>query len=149
MIASPTARPPAARSAALLVFVFLGSVYLLTLGGHTSSPDEENMYYVARSLAEHGGLDVPQGPQQATSTAPMRGVDGRYYAPYGIVPSAMAAPLYLIGGTLAGLLPYRYYDAVTRVFVTLVDPLVTVATAAILLVFALLLCSSLVDERGI
>src|SRR5690349_4961896 len=59
--AGPPAAPRFERhlaSPALLLGIFLACLYLLTMGGHLDSPDEELMFQVTRSLAERGSMDI-------------------------------------------------------------------------------------------
>src|SRR5437764_660461 len=43
---------------AFLLGVFFLSLYLLTMGGHFDSPDEELMFLTTRSLVERGAVDI-------------------------------------------------------------------------------------------
>ncbi|KPL06920.1 hypothetical protein AMJ85_10090 [candidate division BRC1 bacterium SM23_51] len=89
----------AKRPAAALFLAFLG-LYLLTMGGHLYSPDEEILFLTTRSLADHRSLAIePSEPMQGFATR--RGVDGREYGQYGIGQPLLAIPFYLLGGTLA------------------------------------------------
>src|SRR5579871_3085686 len=50
-----TSAPFAPKRVALLLGVFFLSLFALTMSGHFTSPDEEIMYQVSRSMAElHG-----------------------------------------------------------------------------------------------
>src|ERR1700680_1175079 len=62
---------------AVILGVFFLSLYLLTMGGHLDSPDEELMFQVTRSLAERGSMEITKSvlPQGLT----LGGVDGRSY----------------------------------------------------------------------
>src|ERR1700726_3977916 len=50
----------------LVLGVFFLSLYLLTMGGHLDSPDEELMFQVTRSLVERGSMDIDRAavPEQ-------------------------------------------------------------------------------------
>src|ERR1051326_3576887 len=43
---------------ALVLGLFFLCLYLLTMGGHLDSPDEELMFQVTRSLAERGSMEI-------------------------------------------------------------------------------------------
>jgi len=67
------------------------------MGGHTSSPDEESLVLVAESLVERGRLHVPEARAE-TSAGLATAVDGRRYAPYGVLPSVLLVP-FVVSGT--------------------------------------------------
>ena len=119
----------------LLVGVFFLSLYLLTSGGHTSSPDEESMYFVTQSMVSHFGLDVPVGTG-TTGAQAVLGVDGKEYAPYGLVPSIMAVPFYLFGAEVGRLAPSPFDDYIKRLFVCFLDSFVTAATCCLVFLFS-------------
>src|SRR5690349_7184655 len=91
---------PATGKIALAIGVFFACLYLLTMSGHTSSSDEEMIYYVARSLADHQGLDVPFS-ETSTTGLPIPSPGGKYYSPTGLVPSVMALPFIVVGDRVA------------------------------------------------
>jgi len=82
--------------AALLFLVFL-ALYLLTMGGHLYSPDEEILFRTTQSLVERRSLAI----EQMQGFATRRGEDGREYAQYGIGQPLLAIPFYLLGCRLA------------------------------------------------
>src|SRR5579884_4467530 len=92
----------------LLLGALCLSVYLLTMGGHLDSPDEELMFQVTRSLAEHGSLSI-NAPDLAEQLAEI-GVNGHIYVPYSPVASIMSVPFYAVGTGLGWLLPPRYAE---------------------------------------
>jgi hypothetical protein len=114
---------------ALVLGVFLVCLYLLTMGGHLDSPDEELMFQVTRSLAERGSMDIGTAvsPEQLAQT----GVDGRQYTHYGPVTSVLGVPFYDVGRAVASLMPPRYTDVVERFAVGLRDPLVSAAACVV------------------
>jgi hypothetical protein len=63
-------------------------VYVTTAGGTMATGDGVAMLEAARSLIDRGALDVPP----AQSSAAWRGVDGRYYTPFGIGQSLFDVP---------------------------------------------------------
>ncbi|GEM_PF-180243 len=84
---------PRIRLLAGLYLLFL-SVYLLTAAGHFFSTDHVATYFTAQSLVEHGTLAI----RPILDT--VRGVDGRYYATFGIGQSLVSIPLYVLGSAV-------------------------------------------------
>ncbi|HZQ10223.1 MAG TPA: hypothetical protein VFD70_26835, partial [Anaerolineae bacterium] len=115
------------------VFVFFLALYLLTAGGHTYSTDEESMFFVTAAMARRGGFDTPS-MQEAPVSAPMRGIDGKLYAPYGLLPSALALPFYHVGAIVSSFLPRIYQGYFLRFAITFfLNPFFTALTAVLLL----------------
>jgi hypothetical protein len=96
-------------------------MYLLTMGGHLDSPDEELMFQVTRSLAERGSMEISASVLPLGLT--LGGVDGRSYVPYGPVSSVLSVPFFELGVALAAPLPRRFAEVVARFAVGLRDPL--------------------------
>ena len=116
-------RPRPQPRPALILGVFFLSLYLLTMGGHLDSPDEELMFQVTRSLAERGSMDISDTGVAEPLT--LTGTDGRTYVPYSPVSSVLSVPLYKVGQGLAAVLPRRYSDVATRFAVGLRDPIIS------------------------
>ncbi len=87
------------RTAVILFLTFLG-LYLLTMGGHLYSPDEEILFQMTRAIAERGSLAVER-PKEMPPFAVRVGVDGREYGQYGIGQPLLAVPFYWLGRMLA------------------------------------------------
>jgi hypothetical protein len=117
-----------------LVGVFFLSLYVLTMGGHTSSSDEETIYYVTKSLADHGGFEASGYPETPPLNG-MRGTDGQFYGHTGILPSIMAVPFYLLGDLLSHGFGPEFQPYVTRLFVGMRDPVVTALTCWLVFMF--------------
>lgn len=115
--------------AGVALFLFLASFFVLTSGGHTYSYDEETMFALTQSLVERGTFEIPACSECGVLRAdPAPG--GRNYSRYGVLPSLLAVPFYLVGRALADQdEPARW--VLTRMFATLIDPLATAATAAL------------------
>ena len=101
------------------------------MGGHTSSPDEEGMFYVADSIVTAGCFVVPSDENQ-TVPGLKRGVDGRLYTPSGIATSAMLVPFVALGHFIGDGAPVQYRPFVIRLSANLLDPIVTALTGVIL-----------------
>jgi hypothetical protein len=118
----------------LAVFLLLAGVYLLTMSGHTYSPDEETMLAVTRALLASGSPALPDDGAPLSALRP--GLDGGRYSPYGALPSLLALPLQALGGLVAPL-GAPAADYLSRFLVTALNGPVTAATAALLAAWAL------------
>lgn len=111
------------------IFLLLCGFYLLTMSGHTYSPDEETMLAVTRGLIER--RDVAVVVEDGAPVAALRpGRDGGRYSPYGVLPSLLAVPPHLLGRLIAPAGPPA--DYATRFAVTALNAPLTAATAALL-----------------
>jgi hypothetical protein len=116
---------------------FFLCLYLLTMGGHLDSPDEEVMFQVTRSLAEHGTLSVAatNGLDITPPGVVTAGV-GDVYTHYGVVSSLLSVPFYEFGRGMAAFLPARYTDVVERFAVGLRNSLISAGTCVVLFAVA-------------
>src|ERR1700680_3456372 len=119
---------------AVILGVFFLSLYLLTMGGHLDSPDEELMFQVTRSLAERGSMDISDTGVAEHLT--LTGADGRTYVPYSPVASVISMPFYKVGQGLAAVLPMRYSEVTTRFAVGLRDPLISALAGVVFFMLA-------------
>lgn len=87
------------------LFLWFLAFYLLSTSGHIYTPDGVLMYLVTEGLVERGDPAMPaeEDAWPFWHTAP--GQDGRRYAIYGLGPSLLAVPFYLVGSWLAGVCP--------------------------------------------
>jgi hypothetical protein len=83
-----------------LLLLVLG-LYLLTMSGHTYSPDEETMLETSRALVTKGTWAIPP----SHSLVQTRGVDGNTYSQYGPAQSLAVAPWTAAGLLVGGLFP--------------------------------------------
>jgi len=93
--------PRKVSHAGRLVFLLSLCLYLTTAGG--SMATDIMTYEVTKSIVERGSVAMSY---DVFGMAAHRGVDGRYYAPYGIGHALYGVPFYLAGTTaerLAGL----------------------------------------------
>ena len=93
-----TVIPPSAanaRRAGLLVFAFSLSLYVATSGG--SMATDTMSYEVAKNIVEHGSVAMSYNIHDMEAH---RGIDGRYYSPYGIGHPIYGIPFYLVGRTV-------------------------------------------------
>lgn len=126
---------PRTEQLPLAIFLLLSGFYLLTMSGHTYSPDEETMVAVTRGLASGAGVAVVV-PKGAPVAALRPGLEGLSYSPYGVLPSLLSLPLYALG-TLAASLGAPALDYATRLAIGAFNGIVTAATAAVLAGWAL------------
>jgi hypothetical protein len=126
--------PFAPRRVVLLLGAFFLALYALTMSGHFTSPDEEIMYQVARSMAELRGFGI--GGAGGSTFLAVPGADGALYGPYGVVPSALGVPAYLVGRSVAAALPPRYAEVVPRFFFAMDDAVLSALTCVLVYLFA-------------
>ena len=78
-----------------MVFWLCFAWYVFTASGHTYSPDEETMYAVTRAIIHTGQVNIVTDGSEAMAS--LRSSPIGAVAPYGILPSLLAIPFYLIG----------------------------------------------------
>ena len=78
-----------------MVFWLCCAWYVFTASGHTYSPDEETMYAVTRAIIHTGQVNIVTDGSEAMAS--LRSSPIGAVAPYGILPSLLAIPFYLIG----------------------------------------------------
>lgn len=129
-----------AKYPAVWVFVFLFSLYFLTVSGELASSDGEIMYQTTERLALHGALDVQPDPG-LPSIVP--GVDGKYYSKYGLGQPLLSVVLYQAGRVFHRIFfPEAYSIDLRHFLVSILNVLVTPATAVLVFLFARRLYSS-------
>ena len=87
------ARAPRHGSRSMAVWLALG-VYFFTAGGSLTTTDAVVTFDVTRSIVERGNhrhVGQPAGP------GGLRGADGRYYSPFGVLQSIYNIPFYVAG----------------------------------------------------
>lgn len=128
-----------ARAVGRWLFAFTLSAYLATAGG--SMATDPMSYEVARSLVEHGSVALSY---QVLGLEAHRGIDGRYYAPYGIGHALYNVPFYLVGRALERWtgLDVRKPEAVRKAVVVLGSAVAAAATVWVTFLFAHTVVSS-------
>ena len=91
-VTSPTS---SSKKTGRLVFVFTLCVYVLTTGG--SMATDIMTYEVAKNMVERRSVAMSYN---LFGMEAHRGVDGQYYAPYGIGHALYSVPFYLVGRTV-------------------------------------------------
>ena len=102
-----TDMPPARHLIGVWLVVFV--CYMLTLGGHLFSPDDEMQFRTSEALVTSGTLAV--APLGGFAFASRTGLDGREYAQYGIGQPILAMPFVFVG-----LLLQDHLDAYKALF---------------------------------
>ena len=103
---------------ALGLFVLLALFYLLTLGGHLYSPDEEILFRTTEALTTRASLAIEPLAGFATRPPAVARGDGREFAQYGIGQPILAVPFYWLGVFTGHLAPEKtWLDLQERMFV--------------------------------
>jgi hypothetical protein len=103
---------------ALGLFLLLALLYLLTLGGHLYSPDEEILFRTTEALTTRGCLAIEPLAGFATRPPAVARGDGREFAQYGIGQPILAIPFYRLGVLIGHLAPDKtWLDLQERMFV--------------------------------
>lgn len=100
----------------LALFIFLFSLYLLTASGHTYSPDEEAILYVAQSFVTRGDFNIPN-PNQYPVVGGQRGIAGKIYSGTGMLTSMLVVPFFVVGDLAARAFDPRWQPYVVRFLV--------------------------------
>jgi hypothetical protein len=118
------------------VFVATLLVYVATAGGSLTSSDAVVAFDVTKNLCEHGSLAYSG---ELLGMDAHRGVDGRYYAPFGVAQSVYNIPFYLAGRSAQRLLGVRLgrADSVPKAAVSLGGTVVAAACVALTWLLAL------------
>ena len=127
------------RTDALLVFLLTLVLYLATTGG--SMATDIMSYEVAKNIVEHGSVAMSFNVHDMEAH---RGVDGRYYSPYGLGHPVYAAPFYLAGRVAeqATGLNVGKPEALRKAFFVLGNAFAAAATVWLTFLFALRLGGS-------
>ena len=118
----------------LSLYLFVAAVYLLSASGRLGLSDGFAMFNVARSMVNERSLSAepcdPLLPGHPTHC--VLGVDGRYYAGFGLVSSLLAAPSVFCAQRVAVLLHVSglaISKVAVAIFTALVSPLACVVLA--------------------
>lgn len=122
--------------AAVSLFLFLLSLYLLTMGGHTYAPDDESMFYVTESMVRRGEFDIPHFDEYPTVSG-WYGIDGKTFTGSGIAQSVAAIPFYIAGLQAAELFSAPFQGVILRLVVNTMNPLVSALLGVVLFAFAI------------
>ncbi|PZR98496.1 MAG: hypothetical protein DLM69_08610 [Candidatus Chloroheliales bacterium] len=115
------------------LFLTLAAFFVLTMGGHTYSRDEETMFVTSEALARNAHFTLPSGLPVVDT---IKLSDGSEVSKYGPLKSLLQLPLYWLGNAIAGGYPDGQHGFITRLYVSIFNPLVQAAIAALLFLFA-------------
>jgi len=131
----------ASRRTFVSIFMFLSSFYFLFASLHVGSGDGVVMYQVTRALVEtrsfaipppspgtvvvdHWGEPIPPDKLRRGGQYGAWGIDGRYYAQYGVGQSLLAVPFYVLGRWIYQQTQWGTADFASRVGVMFLNPLI-------------------------
>ncbi|MCC7165200.1 MAG: hypothetical protein IT331_22060 [Anaerolineae bacterium] len=122
--------------AAVSLFLFLLTIYLLTMGGHTYAPDDESMFYVTESMVRRGEFDIPNFAEYPTVSG-WYGVEGKTFTGSGIAQSVAAIPFYVAGAQVAEWFTPPFEGVILRLAVNTMNPLISALLGVVLFAFAI------------
>ena len=116
------------RRVATLVLATAWCVYVGSAGGTLATGDAVAMFEAAKSLIDHGTLEVPA----SQSSELWRGTDGRYYTPFGIAQSLYDVPFIVAGRRASSWLGVDLgdSDALPKAFVAVASTIPAAVAAA-------------------
>ncbi len=118
------------------LFLLLASIYALTAGGHTSSPDEEGILAQARAIASGTStLAVDATNESVTSRRILD--DGRAAGASNLGPSVAALPLLGVGSLAGRATPPEKRVVVENLMALFTNSIVTASTGVVLFFLAM------------
>lgn len=115
------------RTPGLQVFVFFAAIYLLTMGGHLYSADDEIKAMITEAIIERHSVALPV-VDMAYMTV---GRGGQSYSPFPVGASITMIPFYMTGRLLSNLMPGLPRTLVMEFCYGLMNPLVTAIGCAV------------------
>ncbi|MBM3263923.1 MAG: glycosyltransferase family 39 protein [candidate division Zixibacteria bacterium] len=106
---------------ALYVFTCFSALYLLTMGGHLYSSDDEVKALIAEALVERQSVTLPAFDMAYMTV----GRDGQSYSPFPVGASITMIPFYIAGRFVADVFPSFPRPFVVEFCYGLMNPLVT------------------------
>jgi hypothetical protein len=128
---SPPTRRRGEWRRTLALFLCFAGFYLLTTSGHFYAVDEETLYVLTESIGLHGTFAVPRGAWGLV-LSPQSPAPGPAYSIFPPGQPFVALPLLWLGALVAPAFPADQGGYVLRFFVSLLNPIVTAATVALL-----------------
>ncbi|MBT5877395.1 MAG: phospholipid carrier-dependent glycosyltransferase [Candidatus Latescibacteria bacterium] len=119
----------------ILLFTFCLSVYLLTMGGHLYSADNEIKGMIAEGIVERHSVSLPKTNMMYMTP----GRDGLSYSYFALGSSLTMIPFYLIGDAASALAPQIPRSIILEFCYSFINSLVTALTCTVLF----LICRSL------
>lgn len=105
------------------LFALALGVYALTAGGSLTTSDAVQSFDLTRNIVEAGSMALSDNVAGAEA---LRGRDGRFYSPFGILPSLFHVPFYLAGRAAVAMTGLRLGkpDTVPKAAVAMAQTLV-------------------------
>ena len=134
--------PSSSKKIGRLVFLFTLCVYAMTAGG--SMATDIMTYEVTKSMVERQSVTMPYN---LFGMEAHRGVDGEYYAPYGIGHALYSVPFYVVGRTVESVLGGQIgrSDSLRKAAVAAGSTVVAAASVWLVFSFAWALSGNLVS----
>jgi hypothetical protein len=85
----------------LRIFLLFFLLYIIIMGGHLYSPDEEILFRMTESIACRASISITP----LEGFASKKGADGKEYAQYGIGQPLLAVPFYYFGKIIYNIFP--------------------------------------------
>lgn len=126
---------PRVRNPALALMLFVLGAYLLTMSGHTYSPDEETMLETARQLVTHGSWAIPS----SHALVEVPGAGGKIYSQYGPGQAFAAVPWVGVGLLVGNLFPKNEQGFPLRLILASYNALIAAGIAGLLAAWGMLL----------
>lgn len=134
------ARARHGRRVGLLLAVWIALFYMFTAGGSLTTTDALVTYELTRQMVEHGTVALPGNMLGHDAH---RGIDGRYYSPFGIAQSVVNVPFFLAGRGVERLgLRVGTADSLTKAAVAMGNTIVMAATIWLVYLFGATLTGS-------
>ncbi|MBK5296517.1 MAG: glycosyltransferase family 39 protein [Vicinamibacteria bacterium] len=128
------------RRAGRLLFAWIALFYVFTAGGSLTTTDAVVTYELTRQMVDHGSIALPGN---MLGSEAHRGVDGRYYSPFGIAQSVVNVPFLLAARGLERLgLRIGPSDTLEKAAVAMGNTLVMATTIWVVYLFGWRLADS-------
>ncbi|MBU1869141.1 MAG: hypothetical protein KJ818_01605, partial [Candidatus Omnitrophica bacterium] len=125
------------KNISLIIFIFFLSLYTLTMSGYIGNVDGEAMYNLTKNmLIKH---DFSIEPGFIREVLGKVGIDGKFYAFYGVAQSLLAIPFYITGKFISEFFPFSTREFVTRLSVVYLNVIITALWVMLIFKFSLLL----------
>lgn len=117
------------------LFLFMLTIYLITMAGHFYTTDEEMHYRLIESMVERQTFSIEMNPDEEWAKwNTVKGIDGKLYSKSGIGQSIGAIPFYLLGKGIS--LIFRIpTNRFMRLSVSFFNQFVTAILSAIMFLF--------------
>ena len=137
---SRNARPRRGRRVGRLLLAWIALFYVFTAGGSLTTTDALVTYELTRQMVDHGSIALPGN---MLGSEAHRGVDGRYYSPFGIAQSVVNVPFYLAAVAIERLgVRIGPSDSLRKAAIAMGNTLVMATTIWVVYLFGWMLADS-------